>query len=138
MKHIWAKKMISFGVDLASQQKLSFCFAIYDESANLLAFQRMDHSMLGSIDLALTKAKTACLFRTETQELGQLSQPNMPIWSIEFSNGGLSTIAGGVPLLNQAGEFIGSIGVSGGTAEQDKEMAQMCSEYFLKKLGFTQ
>jgi len=138
MKHIWAKKMIAFGIDLASQQQLNFCFAIYDESANLLAFQRMEHSMLGSIDLALKKAKTACLFRTRTQELGQRSQPNMPIWSIELSNGGLSTIAGGVPLLNQAGEFVGSVGVSGGTAEQDEEMAQMCSEYFLKNVGCTQ
>lgn len=39
------------------------------------------------------------------------------------SNNGLLTIAGGTILKNKEGNIMGAIGVSGGTPEQDKEIA---------------
>ena len=40
------------------------------------------------------------------------------------SAGGLLLMGGGLPLMNEAGLLIGSIGVSGGTPEQDAALAR--------------
>jgi uncharacterized protein GlcG (DUF336 family) len=98
--------------------------AVVDAGANLKGFLRMDGAFLGSIDVAIKKARTARLFDMNSGELGSLSQPGGPLFNIEHSNGGLITFPGGVPIRNQAGEVIGAIGVSGGTVEDDQTVAE--------------
>ena len=98
--------------------------AIVDAGVNLVAFVRMDEAWIGSIDVAMRKARTARYFNMETGELGKWSQPDGPAWQIEQSNGGLITIPGGVPIKNTKGEIIGAIGASGSTAENDHLVAQ--------------
>jgi len=49
--------------------------AVVDAGCNLKAFVRMDGAWLGSIDIALKKARTARFFDMPTGELGKLSQP---------------------------------------------------------------
>lgn len=97
--------------------------AIVDEGANLVSFHRMDNAWLGSVDIAIRKAKTARFFDMNTGELGKLSQPGGPLYGIEHSNGGLITFPGGVLLKDTSGRIIGAIGVSGGSVEQDHEVA---------------
>ncbi len=97
--------------------------AVVDAGANLKAFVRMDGAFLGSIDIAIKKAKTARFFDMPTGELGKLAQPGEPLYHIEFSNGGLITFPGGLPLKNAEGVVIGAIGVSGSTVENDHEVA---------------
>jgi uncharacterized protein GlcG (DUF336 family) len=97
--------------------------AIVDAGANLKAFHRMENAWLGSIDIAIKKAKTSRFFDMETGSIGQLSQPGGPLYMIEVSNGGLITFPGGVPLKDAEGTIIGAIGVSGGSVEQDHEVA---------------
>jgi uncharacterized protein GlcG (DUF336 family) len=89
--------------------------AVVDTGANLKAFARMDGAWLGSIDIAIRKARTARLFDMNTGELGKLSQPGGALFNIEHSNGGLITFPGGIPIRDRAGEVIGAIGVSGDT-----------------------
>ena len=98
--------------------------AIVDAGVNLVAFVRMDNAWIGSIDIALRKAKTARFFNMETGELGKLSQPGGQGWQIEHSNGGLITFPGGVPIKNSEGIIIGAIGVSGSTVDHDQQVAQ--------------
>jgi len=95
-----------------------------DVGVNLVAFARMDNAWIGSIDLALGKARTARYFNMESGEIGKLSQPGGPVWQIEHSNGGLVTFPGGVPIKNSEGEIIGAIGVSGSTVTNDHAVAQ--------------
>jgi uncharacterized protein GlcG (DUF336 family)/6-phosphogluconolactonase (cycloisomerase 2 family) len=97
--------------------------AVVDAGANLKSFIRMDESFLGSIDVAIKKAKTSRYFDIATGDLGKLTQPGGIIYNIEHSNDGLMTFPGGVPIQNAAGKVIGAIGVSGGTIEQDHEIA---------------
>lgn len=47
--------------------------AIVDAGANLKAFIRMDESFLGSVDVAIKKAKTARYFNIDTGKLGELT-----------------------------------------------------------------
>ena len=97
--------------------------AIVDAGANLKAFLRMDASFLGSIDVAIKKAKTARYFNMATGELGKLTQPGGIIYNIELSNNGLISFPGGLPIKNSEGQIIGAIGISGGTIDQDREIA---------------
>ena len=97
--------------------------AVVDAGGNLKAFLRMDGAWLGSIDIAIRKAKTARMFDMNTGEIGKLSQPGGPLFNIEHSNDGLITFPGGVPLRDNDGCIIGAIGVSGSTVDDDHAVA---------------
>jgi uncharacterized protein GlcG (DUF336 family) len=98
--------------------------AVVDDGNNLTAFARMDGAWLGSIDIAQNKAYTARSFDMSTKDLAPLCQPNQPLFGIHASNQGrLIIFAGGIPL--QSGDrVVGAIGVSGGSVEQDQEVAE--------------
>lgn len=98
--------------------------AVVDSGANLKFFIRMDDAWLGSIDIAIKKAKTARFFNMPTGEIGKLSQPGGALFNIEHSNRGLISFPGGLPLKNKGGEIIGAIGVSGSTVEDDHAVAE--------------
>lgn len=98
--------------------------AVVDAGANLTAFIRMDNAWLGSIDIAIKKAKTARYFDMPTGDLGKLSQPGKPLYQIEVSNGGLITFPGGIPIKDASGQVVGAIGVSGSTVDDDHAVAE--------------
>lgn len=98
--------------------------AILDAGGNLKSFARMDGAWIGSIDIAIKKARTARYFDMNTGEIGRLSQPGGPLFNIEHSNGGLITFPGGIPLHNADGTVVGAIGVSGSSVEDDHTVAE--------------
>ena len=98
--------------------------AVVDAGGNLKAFARMDGAWIGSIDIAVKKAKTARYFDMPTGEIGKLSQPGGPLYMIEVSNDGLVSFPGGLPIKADDGTVIGAIGSSGSTVENDKTVAQ--------------
>jgi uncharacterized protein GlcG (DUF336 family) len=104
--------------------KTQMCIAVVDSGANLKAFLRMDDAWVGSIDIAIKKAKTACFFGMATGQLGQLSQPGKPLYGIEHSNNGLITFPGGLPIVDEDGVLVGAIGVSGSSVENDHAVAE--------------
>ncbi len=98
--------------------------AVVDAGNNLTAFARMDGAWLGSIDIAQNKAYTARAFDMSTKDLAPLVQPDQPLFGIDASNQGrLIVFAGGIPLTS-GDEVVGAIGVSGGSVEQDHEVAE--------------
>ncbi len=97
--------------------------AVIDSGINLTAFAREDGAWLGSIDIAIKKAKTARFFNMDTGTIGTLSQPGRALFNIEHSNGGLISFPGGVCIKNAAGDIIGAIGVSGSSVEDDHAVA---------------
>ena len=119
-----AEAAIKAAKEQAAQLNALMNIAIVDAGVNLVAFARMDDAWIGSIDLAVRKAKTARYFNMESGEIGKLSQPGGQAWQIEHSNGGLITFPGGVPIKNNKGEIIGAIGASGSTTDNDHLVAQ--------------
>ena len=85
----------------AEKQGTLMNIAVVDAGANLTAFVRMDGAFLGSVDISIKKAKTARFFNMPTGKLGELAQPGQPLFNIEFSNGGLITFPGGLPLKDK-------------------------------------
>ncbi|GGK87135.1 heme-binding protein [Rufibacter glacialis] len=119
-----ADKAIRAALEKAQELNLKMNIAVVDAGANLTAFARMDGAWLGSIDIAIRKARTARYFDMPTGDLGQASQPGGPLYHIEHSNGGLITFPGGLPIMGENGEVIGAIGVSGSTVENDHTVAE--------------
>lgn len=118
-----AKKVMQAAEAKANEIGVPMNIAILDNGANLKSFIRMDRALLGSIDIAIKKAKTSSLFNINSGDVGILSQPGGPLYNIEHSNGGVITFAGGIVLRNDHSELIGAIGVSGGSVEQDTVVA---------------
>lgn len=110
-------------LEKAKEIKLMMNIAVVDCGANLVFFGSMDNAWIGSIDIAIRKAKTARYFDMDTKSLGKMATPGEPLYGIEVSNGGLIIFGGGIP-IRSGDKVIGAIGVSGGTVEQDIEVAE--------------
>ena len=95
---------------------------ILDTAGYLKSFQRMDDAYLGSIDIAIGKAKTAMLFRMNSEDVGAFLDPSQKTFGMQSTNGGLVGFKGGLP-VRQNKEIIAYIGVSGGSPDQDFEIA---------------
>ena len=98
--------------------------AVLDGAAHLKALVRMDHAVLGSIDIALKKAKTAFLLGMNTEAVFEFCKPGGPAFGLEQTNDGLVVFAGGIPLKAATGEILGAVGVSGGSVADDFSVAQ--------------
>jgi len=119
-----ARAMVTAAAEKSKEINTKMDIAIVDAGANLKAFARMDGAWLGSIDIAIKKAKTARFFDMNTGEIGNLSQPGGPLFGIEHSNEGLISFPGGIPITNAEGIVVGAIGVSGSSVENDHAVAE--------------
>jgi uncharacterized protein GlcG (DUF336 family) len=108
----------------ARETDLLMNVAVVDTGGNLKSFIRMDGAWLGSIDIAIKKARTARLFDMESGDLEPMVQPGKSLYHIEFSNGGLIPFPGGIPLKTNDGQVVGAVGASGSTPDNDRAVAQ--------------
>jgi uncharacterized protein GlcG (DUF336 family) len=113
----------------AAKNGWNVIMAILDDGGNLLYFQRMDGAQIGSIDVALRKAEAAIKFRRETKAFSDGVAERVQLLALP----GSIAFEGGVPITVD-GEIIGSVGVSGATAEQDGLIAKAGIEALLAAL----
>ncbi len=119
-----AEKIIAAAKEKAVDIKVPMNIAVVDRGGNLVAFVRMNNAWLGSVDIAIKKAKTANFFDMDSGDLGKLSQPGKPLYGIEVTNQGLVSFPGGVILKDSSKNIIGAVGVSGGLVDQDEKVAE--------------
>ena len=108
----------------AREMGLPVVVAVLDAGGHLKAFRRMDGAVLGSIDIATRKARTAVLFQCNSEDVWDYCKPGAPAHALELTNGGLAPFGGGVALKTQDGALVGALGVSGGAVDQDLEVAK--------------
>lgn len=114
-----AKRVANAAENEARFDNLDVVIAIVDQGGHLLYLQR-ENAQLGSIDVAISKAKSAVWFRSPTKALGQMvGEGKLGYLSIPH----MLPVEGGVPLLHH-GQVVGAIGVSGVTSEIDGRIAQ--------------
>lgn len=137
-------------------QKTKMQIAIVARDGRLLRLSSMPDAWVGSIDIAVAKARTAAFFSSNqnaltTRVVGQASQPGGPLWGIGASNqigisgsaefrNGIITFPGGVPLYKN-GQLVGGVGVSGDGVDRDEAVAFGGAAGFepgagVSKLGF--
>lgn len=119
----------------AEEIGVPMCIAVVDESAQLVAFERMDGGKVTSTTIAQDKAFTAAGAKRTTESYGSASQPGKPAYGINSAIGGrLLVVAGGIPIVVD-GDIVGAVGVSSGTPDQDSACAQAGIDHLLASLG---
>jgi uncharacterized protein GlcG (DUF336 family) len=99
--------------------------AILDDGANLLCLERMDAAPIGSVEVAQKKARSAVIFKSPTKDFADaLAKGATALLKLD-----ILPFEGGIPLVID-GKVIGSIGVSGGAAEQDGQVAKAGADWF--------
>ncbi|WP_221799364.1 GlcG/HbpS family heme-binding protein [Oceanobacter mangrovi] len=126
------KQILSLCEARAADMGVNFNLAVVDGGGHLLGFSRMDGATLGSIEVCQRKAVTAALFRAESGAFGDVVRAR-PLTGIENFNGGLALFKGGVPIVIDD-QVVGGLGVAGGTAVQDLEIAEYALERFYASL----
>ena len=115
-----AKTMAAAAEAEAKKHGWAVAIAVVDVSGNLIAFERMDDVQIGSVDIAIAKARTSARFRRPTKALADaLARGGTGLLSVE----GAIALAGGVPIVVD-GKVLGAVGCSGMTADQDAVAAQ--------------
>lgn len=125
-----AKAIISAAETMANAINVPVIITVLDAGAHLKAFLRMDGAVLGSIDIATKKARTAVLFEINSELVWEYCKPGAPAPCLELTNDGLAPYAGGIPLKNSEGVLQGAVGVSGGSIAQDFEIAKAAAAAF--------
>jgi glc operon protein GlcG len=117
-----AKKVAGPAIAEAVKNNWAMAVAIVDPSGNLVYYEKMDNTQLGSANVAIDKARSAALFKRPTktyQDALAAGGDGMRILRLP----GAMPIEGGIPILMD-GKIAGAIGVSGGTAAQDGQCAK--------------
>jgi glc operon protein GlcG len=116
-----AKKAAAASVAEARKNKWNMAIAIVDTGGYLVYFEKMQDTQTGSVDLAIEKARTAALFRRPTKVFQD---------AVAAGGDGLRVLRltgtipneGGVPII-VTDKVIGAVGISGGSVEQDGQVA---------------
>ena len=123
-----ARKIIRAGEKKAKEMNLSAVFAVVNSEGNLIIEERMDNAILVSVEVAYKKAYTAAALKLNTQDLTALVQPGAMFYGLQSDPKYI--VFGGGMLLKVDGKIVGAIGVSGGSAQEDIEIAKACVEAF--------
>ena len=114
-----ARRIADAAAEAARGRGFTMAFAIVDPAGGLVLFHKMDGTQNGSIEVAIQKARTSALFRRPTRAFADsVAAGRTAVLSLP----GVVAIEGGVPIMID-GRVAGAIGVSGGTSEQDGEIA---------------
>lgn len=116
-----ARKILAAAEAEANKNNWPVAIAIVDGAGHLVAFQRLDNTQFGSVEVAMQKAKTSALFRRPTkvfEETLATGGVNQKILSLP----GVIPVEGGLPII-QDGKVIGAIGVSGVKSIEDGQIA---------------
>ena len=117
-----AKKVAAPALAEATKNSWAMAVAVVDPSGNLVYYEKMDATQIGSANVAIEKARSAALFKRPTktyQDALAAGGDGMRILRLQ----GAVPIEGGIPILVD-GKIAGAIGVSGGTAPQDGQCAK--------------
>jgi glc operon protein GlcG len=112
-----AKTIAAAAVAEAKKNQWTMAIAIVDTAGDLVYFERMDHTQVGSVDIAQAKARSAARFKRPTKAFQDALAAGGEGWRI-LSLEGAVAVEGGIPLMS-GGKIVGAIGASGGTSQQD-------------------
>ena len=130
-----ARIMITAAQSAATAMGVPVCIAVCDESGHLIAFERMEGAKSSSADIAINKAFTAASTRKGTHELAAAAQPGKPAYGVWTAAQGRFMIVGGGIAVFHGDETVAAIGVSSGTPDQDRAIAEAGAAAFCADAG---
>ena len=117
-----AKKAAAASIAEARKNNWTMCVVITDTAGIPVYLEKIDGTQTGSVAVAISKARSAALFKRPTkafQDALAAGGDGLRILALE----GAVPVEGGFPLVMD-GKVVGAIGVSGGTSAQDSQVAK--------------
>jgi glc operon protein GlcG len=117
-----ARKAAAPALAEAEKNHWNVAVAVVDTSGNLVYYEKMDNTQIGSASVAVDKARCAALFKRPTKAFQDTlagGGDGLRVLSIK----GVVAVEGGIPLVMD-GKIVGAIGVSGATSAQDAQCAK--------------
>jgi len=120
-----AKEIAQAAEKKALANHWAMVISVMDDGANLLCLERMDEAPIGSLEVSQKKARSSVIFKSPTKQFSDaLAKGATALLKLD-----IIPFEGGIPLVVD-GKVIGAIGVSGGAAEQDGQVAQAGADWF--------
>jgi glc operon protein GlcG len=117
-----AKKVGAAAIAEARKNNWAMAVAVVDTGGYLVYFERMPDTQLGSVEIAIEKAKSAALFRRPTKSFQDtLAGGGQGLRMLGLT--GAVPVEGGIPII-VGGKLVGAVGASGGSSDQDGRTAQ--------------
>jgi glc operon protein GlcG len=117
-----AKKVAAPALAEAEKNHWNMAVAIVDTSGNLVYYEKMDNTQLGSANVAIDKARSAALYKRPTKAFQDaLAAGGDGLRVLKLRDA--MPVEGGIPLVMD-GKIVGAIGVSGGASAQDAQCAK--------------
>ena len=117
-----AKKVAAPALAEAAKNNWTIAVAIVDPSGNLVYYEKMDNTQLGSANVSIDKARSAAQFKRPTlafQDAVAKGGEGLRVLALP----GAIPLEGGIPLVVD-GKIVGAIGASGMTSAQDAQCAK--------------
>ena len=114
-----AKKVAWAAAKEANRIKINAVIAIVDAGGHLIYLERFDKAQFGSIDVAVHKARCSVAYKRPTKAFEEaVNSGKISLLTLD----GICAVEGGLPII-QRGRIVGAIGVSGGTSQEDGQIA---------------
>jgi glc operon protein GlcG len=117
-----AKKAAAAALAEARKNNWKMAVAVVDPNGDLVYYEKMEDTQLGSSQVSINKAKSATRFKRPTKALQDAlaaGGAGLRVLALE----GAVPVEGGIPILMD-GKIVGAIGVSGDTSDHDGICAQ--------------
>ena len=114
-----AKKAAAAAMAEAKKNNWNMNVAVVDPSGVLVYFEKMDGTAIGSVNIAIAKARTAALYKAPTKVFHERLAA-VTTYYLAFEN--MMPLEGGIPIVMD-GKLVGAIGASGGSFQQDGQVA---------------
>ena len=121
-----AKKAMTIAEAEAVKNGWPMAIVILDSAGYMVMMHRLDNTQYGSLAAAEDKARSAVNFRRPSKVFEDLvAQGGIGLRTLALR--GAYPIEGGIPIV-AGGKLVGAIGVSGGTAPQDGQVAKVAAD----------
>ena len=125
------REFIRLAVEKAQAMGLPVAVAVVGPEGNIIAVERMDEAGFVTPDTAIAKAYTVAAFRSMSprfpdglviQQWFKERNPQLLVSLAAMTHGRIAASGGSAPVF-KGDEMVGAYGISGGTSQQDEEIA---------------
>jgi uncharacterized protein GlcG (DUF336 family) len=121
-----ARQVTDAAITAARQLGVPMTIAVCDAGGHVITLDRMDGCMVFAAEAAQAKARTAVYFRRATSDTVERSRTNPTVYGsfVSLSAAPIVMSMGGLPLWLPSGRLVGAVAASGGSGEDDEEVAR--------------
>ena len=116
-----AKKVAAAALEAARANQWTVVIAIVDPGGHLVYLEKLDETQVGSVEIAISKAKSSAIFKRPTKMFQErLARGGEGLLVLRLK--GAIPVEGGLPIIVD-GKLVGALGVSGGSSSEDEACA---------------